>query len=133
MGHELELPLNVWGETFVPQTKVIPLVDLVITHGGHNTITESFYFGKRILVLPLFTDQLDNGRRIEETGLGLQFHPYRVTEEELLSGIDKILGDELLEKRMKSISKRIQASNPQGIAADLIENVAKKTQLTQII
>jgi len=34
---------------------------------------------------------------------------------------------------MKSISKRIQASNPQGIAADLIENVAKKTQVTQII
>jgi UDP:flavonoid glycosyltransferase YjiC (YdhE family) len=58
-----------WGAKSVPQTKVILLVDLVITHGGYNTITESFYFGKRVLVLPLFEDQWDNGQRIYETGL----------------------------------------------------------------
>ena len=129
MGHEIDLPLNMWGASRLPQTNVIPLVDLVITHGGNNTITETFYFGKRVLVLPLCFDQLDNARRIEETGLGLQFKPYQVTEDELLSGIQKLLDDELLEKRMISISKRIQASNSQARAADLIENVAKNNLL----
>jgi len=128
MAAELDLPPNMWGEPFLPQTKVIPLVDLVITHAGHNTIAESFYFGKRILTLPLFTDQLDNARRIEETGLGRQFSPYAVTEEELLSGIESLLADELLQRRMISISQRIQSGNPQAKAADIIEDVAKTTQ-----
>jgi UDP:flavonoid glycosyltransferase YjiC (YdhE family) len=126
MADQLTLPSNMWGAASLPQTKVIPLVDLVITHGGNNTITESFHFGKRVLVLPIFGDQWDNGQRIHETGLGLQFLPYKVTEEELLSGIEALLKDELLERRMISISKRIQSSNSQARAADVVENVARK-------
>src|SRR5690606_8192981 len=36
---EIELAPNMWGAEFVPQTKIIPMVDLVITHGGNNTVT----------------------------------------------------------------------------------------------
>jgi len=128
LGDEIELGENMWGANSVPQKAVLPLVDLVVTHGGNNTITESFYFGRRVLVLPLLFDQLDNGRRIYETGLGLQFHPYKVTEKELLEGIEKLLGDKLLEKRMISISKRIQASSGRSKAANLIEEIAKKNK-----
>lgn len=31
---ELELPRNAWGQRFLPQLALVPLVDLVITHGG---------------------------------------------------------------------------------------------------
>ncbi len=31
---EYELPANAWGKRFLPQTAILPLVDLVITHGG---------------------------------------------------------------------------------------------------
>jgi UDP:flavonoid glycosyltransferase YjiC (YdhE family) len=126
---KIVLPDNMWGAKSVPQTKVIPLVDLVITHGGNNTITESFYFGKRVLVLPLFGDQWDNGQRIYETGLGLQFLPYQVSDVELLSGIEQLLKDELLERRMITISKRIQSTNSQSGAADVIENVARNNKV----
>ncbi len=57
--------------------------------------------------------------------LRLQFRPYEVTEIQLVAAIDFLLKDELLEKRMKSIGQRIQASNSQASAADLIESVAK--------
>jgi UDP:flavonoid glycosyltransferase YjiC (YdhE family) len=128
-GDEFDLAENMWGEKSVPQTKVIPLVDLVITHGGNNTVTESFYFGKRVLVLPLLWDQLDNGQRIHETGLGLQCHPYKVTEAELLAVIELLLADEILERRMKTISKRIQSTNSQSRAADLVEKVAVNNRI----
>ena len=113
-----------WGANIVPQTKVIPLVDMVITHGGNNTVTESFYFGKPCIVLPLFLDQHDNAQRIQELGYGFRFPPYQVTENELLCGIEKILNDKELARRMKSISARMQAADSQSRAADLIEAVA---------
>jgi len=114
-----------WGKKILAQTQVLPMVDLVITHGGNNTITESFFFGKRVIVLPLMIDQLDNGQRIEETGLGIQFQPYHVTEEQLLQGIEDILEDEILERRMNSIGKRIQAARNQESAAIYVEQVAQ--------
>lgn len=33
-AEEYDLPGNCWGEAFLPQTAILPLVDLVITHGG---------------------------------------------------------------------------------------------------
>src|SRR5204863_10041063 len=45
--HELiELAPNMTGAAFLPQPAILPQVDLVITHGGNNTVTESIHFGK---------------------------------------------------------------------------------------
>ncbi len=32
--YEHLMPANCWGRPFLPQTRILPLVDLVITHGG---------------------------------------------------------------------------------------------------
>ena len=59
--HEsIELAANMTGAEFLPQPAILPHVDLVITHGGNNTVTESIHFGKPMVVLPLFLDQYDN-------------------------------------------------------------------------
>ena len=73
---QYELAPNMWGAEFLPQTRIIPLVDLVITHGGNNTTTEAFHFGKPMIVLPLFWDQYDNAQRVDETGFGVRLPTY---------------------------------------------------------
>ncbi len=84
---EIELPGNMWGAEFLPQTSIIPLADLVITHGGNNTTTECLHFGKPMIVLPLFWDQHDNAQRVAELGLGVRLDTYRFTDEQLHAAI----------------------------------------------
>lgn len=110
---------------FLPQTAILSQVDMVITHGGNNTVTEAFYFGKPMLVLPLFGDQYDNGQRIEETGLGLRLNPFHCSDEELLNAVDSLVSDEALATRMTQIGERIRKSEDKKVVSDLIENIFK--------
>ncbi|KAJ6223919.1 hypothetical protein RDWZM_002464 [Blomia tropicalis] len=111
LADEYHLPDNCWGEAFLSQTQILPLVDLVITHGGNNTTTESFSFGKPMIVLPLFGDQYDNAQRITEKGFGVRFEPYSFDDDELLAAINRLINDDQLKQRMEKIAKRIADSN----------------------
>jgi len=118
-----DLAHNMWGERTVPQIKVLPIVDLVITHGGNNTFTETFYFGKPMIVMPLFADQYDNAQRVQEKGFGIRLDPYESTETELLESIEKLLNDEKLALKLEKMSKRIQSSKSITKVTELIENL----------
>ncbi|XP_054152718.1 NDP-glycosyltransferase YjiC-like [Oppia nitens] len=108
---DYRLPDNMWGETTVPQIQVLPEVDLVITHGGNNSVTETMYFGKPMIVLPVFVDQLDNAQRIHDLGYGIRLDANNCTEHELREAIDKLLSDYDLLDRLRQIAQRIQSDN----------------------
>jgi MGT family glycosyltransferase len=121
---EFELADNMTGAEFLPQTRILPQVDLVITHGGNNTTTEAFFFGKPMVVLPLFWDQYDNAQRVDELGYGVRLSTYGHDGEELRGAIDRLLVDDALQQRLRAASKRLQWVPGTTKAADLIERVA---------
>jgi MGT family glycosyltransferase len=119
---EYELADNMWGAEFLPQTKLIPLVDLVITHGGNNTTTEAFHFGVPMVVLPLFWDQYDNAQRVEETGFGVRLRTYDFADDELGAAIERLLASPI-RGRLAGVSREIQARDGVTRAADAIAAV----------
>ena len=123
LADQITLHDNQVGEAFQPQPAVLPQVDLVITHGGNNTVTEAFHHGKPMIVLPLFWDQVDNAQRIDETGLGRRLATYGFRDEELTDAIDELLADTALAQRLAAMSKRIKSASGTVRAADLIERV----------
>jgi UDP:flavonoid glycosyltransferase YjiC (YdhE family) len=123
LHEQIELSDNMWGKQSVPQIEILPIVDLVITHGGNNTITETFYFGKPMIVMPLFGDQYDNAQRVDEKGFGIRLDPYKCNEHEFLESIDKLLNDQNLKLEMKRISNRIQSENSISKISELVENL----------
>jgi MGT family glycosyltransferase len=122
---ELRLAPNMAGEEFLPQPAILPDVDLVITHGGNNTVTESLHFGKPMVVLPLFWDQHDNAQRMHELGLGRRLDTYGHEPAELVAAIEGLLDDPALPGRLSAISHRLQADTGTVRAADLIEQLVR--------
>ena len=123
---EYELADNMWGGEFLPQTKLIPLVDLVITHGGNNTTTEALHFGKPMIVLPLFWDQYDNAQRVDETGFGVRLRTYAFADNELHGAIEQLLASPI-RGRLGDISREIRARDGVAKAADAIAAVGSRT------
>lgn len=119
----ITLAANMVGEQTLPQTKVIPQVDLVITHGGNNTTTEALHFGKPMVLLPLFWDQYDNAQRMHELGYGVRLATYVFTPAELAQAVDGLLADTDLRSRLETIGERIRASDGLTRGADIIERV----------
>ncbi|MFT3872645.1 MAG: glycosyltransferase [Nocardioides sp.] len=120
---EIRLADNMVGAPIVPQTNVLPLVDLVISHGGNNTTTESLHFGKPMIVLPLFWDQYDNAQRVDETGYGIRLSTYGFTDEELLGAVDRLLTDQTVRRRAAATGEAIRARNGLYVGANVIEQV----------
>jgi MGT family glycosyltransferase len=65
------VPPNVHVEAWVDQADVLDRADLVVCHGGSGTAFGALAAGVPLVVVSLFADQPENGRRIAAAGAGL--------------------------------------------------------------
>jgi UDP:flavonoid glycosyltransferase YjiC (YdhE family) len=63
-----ELPDNVYVERFVAQSAVLPLVDLLVHHGGTGTVLSALEVGLPQLLLPQGADQFINAEILTTAG-----------------------------------------------------------------
>ena len=121
---ELHLAPNMVGAEFLPQTRIIPLVDAVVTHGGNNTTTEALHFGRPMVVLPLFWDQYDNAQRMHELGFGVRLDTYRFSDEELAAALARVL-DPAVRARVAAVGEAVRPRDGLRRGADVIEAVGR--------
>jgi UDP:flavonoid glycosyltransferase YjiC (YdhE family) len=120
---ELRLADNMVGAATLPQTTLMPQVDLVITHGGNNTTTEAMHNGLPMILLPLFWDQYDNAQRVHELGFGVRLATYAFADGELTGAVDRLLADTVLRERMAAIGRNIRERDGLRRGAEIIERV----------
>lgn len=127
LSDQYELPDNMWGDKLVPQLQVLTTIDLIICHGGNNTITESFYYGvPGFIVCPLFGDQFDNATRLQEKGLGVRLDPYNCSKEELHQAIETMLNKTDVKERMLAISERMRKPEARNKAMKLVSDMVAR-------
>jgi len=119
------IPPNLRIEQYVPNSEIIPKVDLVVHHAGFNTTMDCLVHSKPAVAIPMEGDQHENGRRVQVSGVGYRV-PYRsLTPEKLRQAIRKALKDESLKANVAKLSQQINKLNGPETSADLIEKFLK--------
>ena len=88
------LPAGVHVFPWVPQVQLLAHADVMVTHGGINTIDECVLNGVPVLVYCGFeTDMGGTTARVVHHGIGIAGDPVRDTAAEIRSRLERLLGE----------------------------------------
>ncbi|HEY5848607.1 MAG TPA: glycosyltransferase [Microlunatus sp.] len=86
-------PENIHLEAFVDQGRILPLVDLVLHHGGSGTTLGAAAYGLPQLILPVGADQQANGRAVSAAGVGGMITPDQLRSDRVGDAVAALLAD----------------------------------------
>lgn len=111
---------------YLPQPEILAQCDLVITHGGNNTVTESLTAGLPMAVAPISTDQFAAAADIEQAGLGRAFDPNNDSYDTIGDIAHDVLAGTAVQ-RAAALGATLRARPGQKIAAEMIETSLVRT------
>jgi uncharacterized protein (TIGR00661 family) len=108
--------------------EMLKACDLVIARAGHGTLLQSICYGKPMILIPTpsHTEQLNNAEKAVELGVAEKIDQTKLNRQMLLSKVEKILGDEVMLKRVERIQKEVLKLNGLETAVQTILQVAEK-------
>lgn len=113
-----EIPHNFHVETYVPQTDVLQLTKLFITHGGMNSVHEALYYGVPLIVIPQSADQPIIAQQVADIGAGIQLSIQDLTAKQLRAAVDDVLGRPNFREAAANVRKSLQRSGGYNQAVD---------------
>lgn len=116
-----ELPANFEVSQYVPQLDVLHHASLFLMHGGMNSVMESLHRGVPMVVIPQMNEQLANGLRVAELGLGRTLSRADTTVESLRRTAAEVRADETVKDRVAALQNRMGETDGPVVAADAIE------------
>ena len=112
---------RVHAERFVPQSEVLPLVDLVVHHGGTGTVLGALEAGRPQLLLPQGADQFVNAELVPAVGAGRALANDAQAPGAIGEQVAAMLGDSAEAATARRISAEIAAMPaPEEVVADLV-------------
>ena len=103
----------------LPQVALLDHTDVVVTHGGNNTITEALRAGRPMVVLPFSTDQFAGAAAVEQAGLGLVLDPNRLTVDALRDAVATVAGADCTD-RAALLGERLRSQPGAEVAASVL-------------
>ncbi|GAA5038162.1 putative UDP-glucosyltransferase YojK [Marivirga lumbricoides] len=121
-----ELNENVIAVTYAPQLELLPHIDLMISHGGANSVMECLAHGKPIALFPLCNDQFLQARFIQEAKVGKVLDTETPDVKTYKKQLLLLLNEDTAEvKNARIIGKSFAQHNGPEEAAQLILELAK--------
>jgi len=110
---------------FIDHGEILPTTSLVISHGGHSTMSRALAYGIPMLVRPShpLADQPRSAAVIERLGLGLSIAP-KASAAAFRDAAAHVLADDGIRDRARTIGRDIRAKDGAVVAMDLMEAFA---------
>jgi UDP:flavonoid glycosyltransferase YjiC (YdhE family) len=86
-------PENVHVERYIPQSQVLPLCDLFVSHGGSGALLGALSAGIPMLAIPQGADQFMNAERVVGAGFGLRLMPSEFSSEAVRRAARRLIDD----------------------------------------
>ncbi|ANZ43601.1 hypothetical protein BBK82_46535 [Lentzea guizhouensis] len=83
----------------LPQALLLHSADLLVSHGGYNSVREAMRAGVPSVVLPLLHDQMHNAHRVQQLGVGVHVRDF--SEEAVVQGCERALGDAGIRRQVR--------------------------------
>jgi UDP:flavonoid glycosyltransferase YjiC (YdhE family) len=124
-----EQPHHVHVERYIPQSLLLPRVDVVVTHGGHNTVLAALKLGLPLVLTPFFADQFPNAKRCVEIGVGQMLTKDKLTSENVQRAVSEVLSNQTYRDNAKRIQGEIQTMPKLEQGVKLLEKLVTEHQL----
>ncbi|MET9964042.1 glycosyltransferase [Streptomyces sp. NPDC006326] len=116
-------PANVLVQDRVPQLELLPHLDAVVCHGGHNTVCEALAYGLPLVLAPIRDDQPIVARQVVEAGAGVRVRFGRPRAEELRDALTAVLDEPGPRRAARRIQASFAAAGGAAAAADRLEKL----------
>jgi UDP:flavonoid glycosyltransferase YjiC (YdhE family) len=99
--------------------------DVVVSRGGHGTLSQSICYGKPIILVPTpsHTEQFNNAKKAADLGIAEIIQQEDLTKDSLLASVRKVL-DKKRFQRSEQLQREISKWNGLEIAAKIIADAA---------
>jgi MGT family glycosyltransferase len=108
----------------VPQLALLPKLDAVVCHAGHNTVCETLAHGLPLIVAPIRDDQPVVAGQVVTAGAGLRIKYARVTPQGLRDAVTRVLNEPSFAQAAKKIRASFELAGGARAAADALEKLS---------
>lgn len=117
------IPQNFIVRKRVPQLDLLPYMNVVICHAGHNTVIESLYNGVPLVVLPIAYDQSYVAGRVTACNAGIRLNFNRFTPPALREAVGRLLNEDIYRENARKIGGSFQEAGGINKAVEILESL----------
>ncbi|MEP7223496.1 MAG: glycosyltransferase [Actinomycetota bacterium] len=107
----------------LPQVAALDACDVVVCHGGNNTVTEALTAGLPVLAAPFSTDQFAGAEDLHRAGLGEALDPATVSADAIAARLTSLL-DGGAAPRAAALGAELRCAPGAEFAAEIVELAA---------
>jgi MGT family glycosyltransferase len=124
---ELRAPDNVRLVHSASHDELMNEAALLITHGGHGTVTRGLIHELPMLVIPHGRDQNDNAARVTSRGAGLML-PNGASEDEIETAVLQLLSDARFRENARKLGRAVAHDAANSPVVSELEGLAQSNE-----